>query len=213
MTKKAAPASAPKAKKPRKIKEEAIKTAPAVPLSQMLTQALMTLIPERGFAGLTLEDVADTAGLSMAEVRTAASSITDILALYGQEIDAQMLAAGPVEGEMRDRLFDLIMRRFDALAEYKEAAQLIVNEATMSPTLALKLLPIAKRGVVSTLSAADITPTPLRVAGLGMVMLAALRSYLTDDSEDLGKTMSTLDSALAKLQSAAQALGPLAKVA
>ena len=53
MTKKAAPASASKAKKPRKIKEEAIKTAPAVPLSQMLTQALMTLIPERDASGLS----------------------------------------------------------------------------------------------------------------------------------------------------------------
>src|SRR5687767_5870620 len=82
--------------------------------------AALALIAARGWRGLGLSDIAAEAKIGMAELYALFPSRnailegfvrrTDRLALAGAD-----LAADDSAGSVRDRLFDLLMRRFDAL--------------------------------------------------------------------------------------------------
>src|SRR3954447_16628676 len=82
--------------------------------------AMMSLLAERSYGDIGLEDVAARAGLSLSGLRTSFHGKIAILAAFNERMDLAVLAEGPAEGESeRDRLFDILMRRFDALAQYR----------------------------------------------------------------------------------------------
>jgi hypothetical protein len=182
---------------------------PAVPA--LLLEALMALCAQQGWADLSFEDILGQAGVSAAEAADYASSKLDVLFLLGEQIDAAMLDGEPAEGSAKDKLFDLIMRRFDALQLYRDGALAIMHDAPRDPLLAPRLLPSFRQSLSLILQEADIEPTPLRVLGLGALSLAVLQAWRSDDSADMTKTMAALDNRLDQLEKLAQLLQPLTK--
>jgi hypothetical protein len=127
-----------------------------------------------------------------------------LAAAFMARIDAEVLAGVPKHSDpeetARDRLFDAMMRRYDALRPHRDALRAIRRAGTRDPMLALALGPALRRSMASTLEAAGLAsdglPGALRQNGLLAIHYAVSRAFDRDDSADLSKTMAALDSRL-----------------
>jgi hypothetical protein len=128
-----------------------------------------------------------------------------VLAAYTKDIDRQVLAGGDAdtaEEPPRERLFDVLMRRLEALAPRKAAIRSLVRSAARDPALAFALNGLAVRSMQWMLSAADIGAAgpkgALRAQGLALLYASVLRTWLDDDDPGLARTMAALDRGLAR---------------
>ncbi len=139
--------------------------------------------------------------MSLSELYAVFPSKTAILAAFLARIDEQALSGRQEStGTIRDRLFDLIMRRLDALGPYKAAVKSMVTAGPGEAIGALCLAPrfltsmrwLAEAGGVRTSGLLGI----VRVKSIAAIYLATLRTWLQDDGDDNSKTMAFLDRAL-----------------
>jgi AcrR family transcriptional regulator len=174
------------------------------PANEAALDAFIKLIAEKGFADVALRDVAEAAGLSLAELYTVYPDKVALVAAFMARIDAAVLAGTPRQSDpeetARDRLFDAMMRRYDALRPYREALGAIRRAGTRDPMLALAMGPALRRSMAAMLEAASVPSEgltgALRQNGLLAIHYAVSRVYDKDETTDLSKTMAALDSRL-----------------
>ena len=125
-----------------------------------IVDAFMALLAEKPFEDIGFAEIARRAGVSLAELRGKIASKIEILAAHMREIDRAVLAgidADMAEEPPRERLFDVLMRRLDALAPHKEAVRSLQRSALRNPGLAFALNGLAVRSQQWMLTAADIS--------------------------------------------------------
>lgn len=174
--------------------------------------AFLALIAEKGFLDVTLREIAEAAGLGVAELYGLYPDKVSLAAAFMARIDAEVLAGVPrqrdPEETARDRLFDAMMRRYDALRPYREALRAIRRAGTRDPLLALAIGPALRRSMAAMLEAASLAseglPGALRQNGLLAIHYAVSRVFDRDDTADLSKTMAALDSRLKMAEKWAQ---------
>src|ERR1700760_4616126 len=91
-----------------------------------IVDALMELAAERRWEDITLSDIALRAGISLADFRDHFPSKGAVLAGFARRIDRIVLegTTNDLAGESaKERLFDVLMRRIDALKPYRDALQ------------------------------------------------------------------------------------------
>jgi AcrR family transcriptional regulator len=185
------------------------RTAAAPPTSDRakIVAAFLTLLAEKSIEQLGLGEIARHAGVSLAQMRTEFPSTLAILAAHMKEIDRAILAedfSDMVEEPPRERLFDVLMRRLEAMAPHKEAVRSLARSAPCNPGLALALNSLAVRSQQWMLTAADIGASGpkgmVRAQGLALLFGGVLRTWLRDDDPGLARTMAALDRALARGQ-------------
>ena len=180
-------------------------TPPPADPAEAALDAMLRLAATRRWAEIALPDIAAEAGVPMAELRQHAPTKTALLAAFGRRIDAAMLAQ-PVETEtsVKDRLFDLVMRRFDALGPHKAAVRSILADLGRDPLAALCLLPGGMKSMAGLAEAAGVDTRfplgPLKIKALAAVYLGTFRVWLGDESADAAKTMASLDKSLGRLE-------------
>lgn len=167
-----------------------------------IIDALMALLAERPIGRIGLADIAEAADVPLTTLRESFDGKMGILAAFSRRIDLAVLAGGAPDAAAgaRDRLFEAMMRRFDALSPYKEALRSLAHSARRDPELACALHRIAARSQKWTLVAAGIHHGGLlgRVAieGAVLVHVEAMRTWFDDEDEDSARTMAALDRAL-----------------
>ena len=85
---------------------------------------MLKLAAERRFEDIAIREIAAEAGVSLADFRDAFPSKGATLAGFSRRIDRAVLATPLGElanSSARDRLFDVLMRRLDAMAPYRAA--------------------------------------------------------------------------------------------
>lgn len=170
---------------------------------EKIVNAALRLAASRGWTGLSLAEIAKAAKVGLSDLSQHFSSKAQILAAYGRRIDEQVLREASPEdmaGETaQDRLFDVLMMRFDALADHKDALKRISADLTRDPLAAAPLARPALQSMGWMLEAAGIDSSGIagavRVRGLALIWAAAFRVWL-QDSEDQSKTMAELDKRL-----------------
>lgn len=163
-------------------------------------RAALKLAAERKWGEISLADIAQEAGVSLSELRREFSCKSDIISAFQKEVDAEVLAkaksAGP-EQSPRDRLFDIVMIRFEVMAPYKPALKRISSYLACRPgegaalacsTLASQYWMLAGAG-----AKLDGPGGALRVAGLAGLYARVFQVWLDDASPSLDKTMAALD--------------------
>ncbi len=152
------------------------------------------------WAKVSLPDIAHAADISLSELREIFPTKSSILVAYFSDIDRRVLSQDYVfesEDTARDRLFEVLMSRFDALAPHRSAVDALMRQLPADPIVALSLAPAAMTSMAWILEAAGISATGflgiLRAKGLLAVWLATARIWLKDESPDLGPTMAALD--------------------
>ena len=174
------------------------------PVNEAALDAFIKLIAEKGFADVALRDVAEAAGLGLAELYRVYPDKVALVAAFLAKIDAEVLAGTPSRSDpeetARDRLFDAMMRRYDALRPYREALGAIRRAGARDPMLALAMGPALRRSMAAMLEAASVPSEglggALRQNGLLAIHYAVSRVYDKDETTDLSKTMAALDSRL-----------------
>jgi ubiquinone biosynthesis protein COQ9 len=165
-----------------------------------LVTAAFRLAGEEGWRNVNVAKAARAAGLSMAEARGRFPSLAAILLRFGRLADQAALLDAPDDGPVRDRLFDLLMRRFDVLQTHRAGVRALIRYAPTDPPTALLLACANRRSMRWMLQGAGVTARgpggALQVRGLLAVWLWAVRAWERDESEDLSGTMAAVDSAL-----------------
>ena len=174
-----------------------------------IVDAALRLIAEKGWRLTTLADIAAAAGLGLAATLPRFPTKIHVLAAFQRRLDRATLAT-PAEADasVRDRLFELFMRRFDALQKQRGAVARLARELPRDPCAALGLAPGACGGVRAIAEIAGVDTAPpfglLRLKALALVYGYAMRSFLADESPDLSRTMKALDVALARAETLAR---------
>ena len=110
----------------------------------------------------------------------------------------------------RDRVFDVLMRRIDALQPHRAGILRLFEDLKQDPLLALLLLARLPKSMAWMLEAAGLGSGGLaglaRAKGLTAVWLATLRAWKDDETADLGPTMAALDRALDRAEQVARSL-------
>jgi AcrR family transcriptional regulator len=169
--------------------------------------ALMALLAEHSFEDIGLAEIAGRAGLKLSQLRAEFGSTLAIFAAHIKDIDRAVLAGGDADmtdEPARERLFDVLMRRLEALAPYKEAVRSMMLSARRNPGLAFALNAMAVRSQAWMLEAAGIGASgprgALRAQGAALMFARVLSVWVDDDEPGLDHTMAVLDRGLASAE-------------
>jgi len=181
---------------------------PARDVSDRIIDAALAAAVERGWAGLGLADIADQAGLSLSQVRREFSGKAAILAGYTRRIDLAVLDSAAADESLagdppRERLFDILMRRIDAMDAEKAALIAIAEDLAKDPLDLLCVLPLGPRSMAWMLAAANLPSTGVKgrlgARALAVAWAITVRTWFSDDDPDHGKTMAMLDRQIGRL--------------
>ena len=171
-----------------------------------IVSTAMSLAVETGWATLSLAEIAVASKVSLSDLHQIFPSKNSILRFISEQADQGVLDecdTDDLRQPAKDRLFEICMNRFDALAPFKEGIKAIAKDSRRDPVAALLFLCNLRRSMPLMLEAAGISTSGIRgvvrVKAFSIAYLAALQSWLSDDSDDLGKTMVKLDKVLGRL--------------
>ena len=170
--------------------------------------ALMALLADNPFEEIGLAEVAGRAGIKLSVLRAEFGSTLAIYAAHVKDIDKKVLAgdgADMAEEPPRDRLFDVLMRRLEAMAPYRDAMRSMMRSARRNPPLALALNAMAVRSQSWMLEAAGISAAgphgALRAQGGALMFARVVQTWLDADDEDANdRAMAALDRGLASAE-------------
>jgi AcrR family transcriptional regulator len=185
-----------------------------------IVEALMGLASERRWEDISLTDVAERAGLTLSEFRDHFPSKGAVLAAFSRMIDKQVLdgTAEDLLGEpAKERLFDVLMRRLDAMAPYREGLRGVLEWARRDPISAAALNQVALNSMRFMLEAADISSEGsmgnVKLQGLVLAWTRILGVWLDDEDQDGARTMAALDRELTRGQMLAARVDDLGRLA
>lgn len=170
-----------------------------------IIEALMELAGERVWDDVTITDIATRANISLADFRDAFPSKGAVLAAFSRKIDRIVLdgTTGDLMGEpAKERLFDVLMRRLDALAPYKLGLEGVFDWVSRAPMAAASINRLEVNSMRFMLEAAGIESEgpvgAIKLQGLVLLWAQALRTWFRDDDPGLAQTMALLDKQLTR---------------
>jgi len=210
------PARKPKSAR-RSTHASAVGGAPASDRDKIIA-ALLALLADKRIEQIGFAEIAETAGVSLSQLRGEFSSTLAMLAAYLKSVDRAVLAADfadMAEEPERERLFDVLMRRLETLGPHRQAVHSLIRSARRNPPLALALNGLAVRSLQWMLTAAGIGASgprgAVRAQGLALLFASVLRTWVNDEDPGLARTMAALDRALARGQRFAGLLDDLCR--
>jgi AcrR family transcriptional regulator len=172
-----------------------------------IIDAFMTILATRPIEEIGLSEIASRADVSLSTLRQEFGSKFAILAAHIKAVDRKVLEGRDAEmanEPARERLFDVLWRRIDALAPHKEAIHSLMRSARRDPCLALALNTMAMQSQQWMLTAADINAAGprgmLRAQGTALLFARVVQTFVHDDDPGHARTMAALDRALARGQ-------------
>jgi AcrR family transcriptional regulator len=182
-----------------------------------LLAAAFALIGDDGWRGFSFAKLARRTGVSRVEVYRRFRSRAALLDELNRRADEAMLAVD--EAELaglppRDRVFELLMRRLEALVPYRAGLARLARDAR-DPGILLLTACRLERSFVWLQDAAGLRHRGVRASlarrMLGLAYMRAVRVWFEDDGADLGKTMAELDKQLRRVQNVAGLREPRAR--
>ena len=175
-----------------------------------LIQAAMARAEAVGWRHVTIVEAARQAGLPLDEARARFPMRATVLLRLGMLADQSALVDDGSTGSVRERLFDLLMKRIDVLQQYRGGVVAVMRALPFDPALSV-LLSASTLDSMGWIAAAANVETAgvagrLRVKGLVAVWLQTVRAWSRDESEDLSATMAALDKALDRAEALARML-------
>lgn len=161
-----------------------------------IINAALRLAVEKPWAEVSVRNIADAAGVDLAEMRNCFKGKSDIIAAFMRAIDDEMLANAPKPepGQSpRDSLFDVIMSRFDLLQPHKSALRSITANRTLDPALVKAFFESQSWILQAAGIDGDGLTGSARAAGLAAVHASVFTVWLDDDDPGMARTMAVLD--------------------
>ena len=181
---------------------------------QKIIDSALYLAVEQGWEYTTLRDIAVHAQISLSDLYAEIDDKNDVLVILGRMIDKKLMDNIDISDDdtsARDRLFDILMDRYELLNEYREGITAIFESFKFDPKQMVITCPHLCKSMSWMLEISGIETSGIKgavkIAGITVIYLKVLRVWLKDESDDLSKTMSALDGALGRAESVANTLG------
>ena len=178
-----------------------------------IVDAALQLAAERGWAAVTLDEIAAAAKLDADEVYRLTPTKSAVLSAFVRRTDLAVLEGQPAvddeepETSTHDRLFDVLMRRFEVLLPDRDALGVLCRDLPRDPVSLAAVIPQAHCSFGRMLEAAGVSTKGLRglarIQALAAVWLATQRTWFSDDGEDMARTMAVLDRNLRRMEETA----------
>jgi len=178
-------------------------------IKDTVIEAALKLAENQSWSDICFDEIIAQAKIDRADVLEYFDDKADILVAYGRHIDRQMIENAALENiynveqeqeVIRERLFDLIMERFDVLNENRSAVLSILESIKFDPKQALITFPHLGKSMGRILEEAGESLDGLKgcakITGLTVVYLYAVKTWRDDETADMAKTMSALDKGL-----------------
>ena len=167
-----------------------------------LIGAAFALGAAEGWRKVSAASAARSAGVDLVRARRRFPTRGAILKGFGGLADAHALTGAMQDGSVKDRLFDLLLRRFDFLQSHRAGVVALLRYAPLEPVLGAWLAKETLKSMGWMLEAAGVSSHgirgELRKRGLAAVWVWGIRAWLRDESEDLSATMAAVDVALSR---------------
>lgn len=167
-----------------------------------LVTAAFAIGGDVGWRKVSAAAAARHAGLDLARARSRFTGCWAILRKFGAMADAHALTGALQEGSVKDRLFDILLRRFDFLQMHRAGVIALLRVTPLDPMLGGLLAKANLRSMGWMLEAAGVSATgvrgEIRKRGLAAVWAWGVRAWLRDETTDLSATMAAVDVALAR---------------
>jgi AcrR family transcriptional regulator len=178
---------------------------PADPRGKIV-DALMELAREQRFEDISIRDICKAAGVSLADFRDSFPSKGAVLAGFSRRIDRAVLTQDSEEladESPRERLFDILMRRLEAMAPYRDGLRETSAWLRRDPAAALAMNQVVVGSMRFMLEAAGIevedgAAGAIKLQGLAFAWARIVDVWLNDDDPGLSKTMAELDRELTR---------------
>ena len=201
--------------------DEAAKAKAGEEIRNRIIDTALQMIAEKGWAETTTEAVIEAAGVSEKDFYAEFDGLLSVVVAASRRVNAAMMDAKAEfdpDDSPRDKLFALIMARFDAAEPWRKAIGELNRAAPRDPVLAAAAGQMLTQTAALALEAAGIdTRGPLGFARANAFMVGVLwpaaRAWIRDDTPDRSKTMTELDRCLARAEKLANWFGPLAGTA
>ena len=181
-------------------------------IEEQIRKATFKLVRSEGWQWITFSKIAEETNLREEKVRELFPSKYAIFFSLIGDVDEiiRSEASSFQTGAVRERLFDIIMARFDALLPYKSEIKSILCHFPINP---LAIMELAFKNMHSMRLMLEISNVQtsgwqgkIRIKGLMLIYVNTFRVWLNDDSPDMSKTMASLDASLRKAGSIASTL-------
>jgi AcrR family transcriptional regulator len=172
-----------------------------------IINAALALAEEKGWSDVTLHGIAERAGITLAALYAHVPGKHAVLCLLSRQIN-DIVLRGAFQGNEnetpRERLFEVLMARFDALKPFRPGLKAILKDAPRDPAAAALMAAMLPPAMAWMLEAAGIDAGglagPVKVLALSGLYAKALRVWLEDGTEDSAKTMAELDRLLKRAE-------------
>jgi AcrR family transcriptional regulator len=178
-------------------------------MRERIVDAAMEIAAGRRWEDVTLEAIALRADISLSGIREHFDGRLSILDAFAARIDRAVLDgldADLAEEAPRERLFDVLFTRIEALRPHREAIANLLAAARRDPLLALALNGLAARSMAWMLTGAGISSQGLtgamRAQALALQWRRVLGTFIRDDDVGLARTMAELDRRLRQAERA-----------
>jgi AcrR family transcriptional regulator len=179
--------------------------APSGDTKGKIIDALMELAAERAFEDITLTDIARHAGVTLGQFRESFPSKGAVLGALTRRIDKIVLdeaADDLLDEPAKERLFDVLMRRLDAMTPYKRGLEGVVEWARRDPLSAAALNREVLNSMRFMLEAAGIdcegAVGAVKLQGLALAWARVMEVWFHDEDAGLAATMAALDKELTR---------------
>ena len=173
-----------------------------------IIKTALNLAAEHGWKTLSMRDITVASGQPLATVHTHFRNKAAILEAFTRQVTATVLAtedAFDPQDPPRDRLFDVLMSRFDALSAHRAGMIAILKDSRKDGPTMIAAAPAVREAMAWMLEAAGISTSgfsgKIRIGAVMVVWLATLRVWAGDDSPDMARTMAALDRHLRRADS------------
>lgn len=175
------------------------------PVVSKALPALLRLAERHPWDEITLAMIAAEAGLSLGDFQGRASR-EDFLEALDSFFDAAMSDDGPSDEDLpRERLFDVLMKRFEAMEPLRDAVCRLMEVREASPVYLAGRARSHYQTAAWALAAAgldhdDPVPAAMKSVALCVVLADVQRAWRRDTAGDLARTMAALDQGLRRLE-------------
>lgn len=163
-------------------------------------KASMNMAAENGWSSVTPAGVAQRMGLDQNDIPSHIQTSHDILLAFEKHISAQVREnTGDffADETIKDRLFDILMERFEIMTPYKIGLKSVFKGLIFNPKEAF----LSKRPFramikdMFEIAGGEITcpKGELKLIGLSLVYLKTAHVWFDDETEDMSLTMAELD--------------------
>ena len=164
-----------------------------------IIDAALRLAATKPWRDVTMGEIAQGAGMGLADLAKEVYGKLSIISAFQKHVDEEVLRRARVitskDESALDRVFDVIMTRFDVLQPYKAALRSIMAGGGVPPLPGTigKMMRSQHWMLVAAGIQADGPAGRVREAGLLSVYARAFREWLEDDDPGHAKTMAVLD--------------------